>query len=69
MLREALEPIAQQYGMDWNLRDTTQKRRVVLMVSKFDHCLGDLLYRADRRTADGRGGDPATIPRKRCRSR
>jgi formyltetrahydrofolate deformylase len=46
MLREALEPIAQQYGMDWNLRDTTQKRRVVLMVSKFDHCLGDLLYRA-----------------------
>ncbi|GHC95720.1 formyltetrahydrofolate deformylase [Novosphingobium pokkalii] len=46
MLRTALEPVAQQYGMDWNLRDTTQKRRVVLMVSKFDHCLGDLLYRA-----------------------
>lgn len=46
MLRTALEPVAQQYGMDWNLRDTAQKRRVVLMVSKFDHCLGDLLYRA-----------------------
>jgi formyltetrahydrofolate deformylase len=46
MLRAALEPVAQQYGMDWNLRDTAKKRRVVLMVSKFDHCLGDLLYRA-----------------------
>jgi formyltetrahydrofolate deformylase len=31
--------------MEWGLRDTTHKRRVVLMVSKFDHCLGDLLYR------------------------
>ena len=46
MLRAALEPVAQQYGMDWNLRDTAKKRRVVLMVSRFDHCLGDLLYRA-----------------------
>ncbi|WP_022677628.1 formyltetrahydrofolate deformylase [Novosphingobium sp. B-7] len=46
MLRDALTPVAQQYGMDWNLRDTAQKRRVVMMVSKFDHCLGDLLYRA-----------------------
>ncbi|NMN06898.1 MULTISPECIES: formyltetrahydrofolate deformylase [unclassified Novosphingobium] len=46
MLHAALEPVAQQYGMAWNLRDTTKKRRVVMMVSKFDHCLGDLLYRA-----------------------
>jgi formyltetrahydrofolate deformylase len=46
MLRAALEPVAQQYDMDWNLRDTAHKRRVVMMVSKFDHCLGDLLYRA-----------------------
>ncbi|PTR09272.1 MULTISPECIES: formyltetrahydrofolate deformylase [unclassified Novosphingobium] len=46
MLRDAIAPVAQQYDMDWNLRDTAQKRRVVMMVSKFDHCLGDLLYRA-----------------------
>jgi len=46
MLRAALEPVAQQYDMDCNLRDTAHKRRVVMMVSKFDHCLGDLLYRA-----------------------
>ncbi len=44
-LRAALAPLAARHGMEWGLRDTTHKRRVVLMVSKFDHCLGDLLYR------------------------
>ncbi|MCH7628972.1 MULTISPECIES: formyltetrahydrofolate deformylase [Novosphingobium] len=42
----AIAPMAASLGMDWSLRDTSVKRRVVLMVSKFDHCLGDLLYRA-----------------------
>jgi formyltetrahydrofolate deformylase len=31
--------------MSWRLRSATHKRRVLLLVSKFDHCLGDLLYR------------------------
>ena len=31
--------------MTWNLRGKDTPRKVVLMVSKFDHCLGDLLYR------------------------
>jgi formyltetrahydrofolate deformylase len=44
-LRETFASVAQAYDMDWTLRDTAQKRKVVLMVSKFDHCLGDLLYR------------------------
>jgi formyltetrahydrofolate deformylase len=44
-LRTKFAPVADQYAMDWTLRDTTAKRKVVLMVSKFDHCLGDLLYR------------------------
>ncbi|MDF8334506.1 formyltetrahydrofolate deformylase [Novosphingobium cyanobacteriorum] len=44
-LRETFSPVAESYAMDWTLRDTAQKRKVVLMVSKFDHCLGDLLYR------------------------
>lgn len=44
-LREGFAPIAQQFGMDWHMRDSSHKRRTVLMVSKFDHCLGDLLYR------------------------
>ncbi|NLR72222.1 formyltetrahydrofolate deformylase [Novosphingobium sp. ERN07] len=43
--RAAFAPVAQQFSMEWNLRDTSVNRKVVLMVSKFDHCLGDLLYR------------------------
>jgi formyltetrahydrofolate deformylase len=43
--RATFTPVAEQYGMEWNMRDTAVKRKVVLMVSKFDHCLGDLLYR------------------------
>lgn len=38
-------PVTEQYGMEWTLRDTTTPRKVLLMVSKFDHCLADLLYR------------------------
>ncbi len=37
--------IAAQCGMDWTLRAASQKQKVLLLVSKFDHCLGDLLYR------------------------
>ncbi|ABD27298.1 formyltetrahydrofolate deformylase [Novosphingobium aromaticivorans DSM 12444] len=43
--RAAFAAVADHYAMEWNLRDTTVKRKVILMVSKFDHCLGDLLYR------------------------
>jgi formyltetrahydrofolate deformylase len=44
-LREAFAPVAGRFTMEWRLRDTGLRRRVILMVSKFDHCLGDLLYR------------------------
>ncbi|MDE2561422.1 MAG: formyltetrahydrofolate deformylase [Sphingomonadales bacterium] len=44
-LKAGFADVAQHFGMDWHLRDTSVKRRVILMVSKFDHCLGDLLYR------------------------
>ena len=44
-LRSAFAPVAEQFGMEWTMRDASKKRRTVLMVSKFDHCLGDLLYR------------------------
>jgi formyltetrahydrofolate deformylase len=46
MLQQRFAPVAQQFGMDWRLRSTARRPRVVMMVSKFDHCLGDLLYRA-----------------------
>jgi len=40
-----IEPIAARFAMDWRMHDRSQHRRVMLMVSKFDHCLVDLLYR------------------------
>jgi formyltetrahydrofolate deformylase len=44
-ISEAFRPIAEECGMDWAIRDNSVPTKVVLMVSKFDHCLGDLLYR------------------------
>ena len=44
-LRAAFAPVAESFAMAWTLRNTAQKRKVILMVSKFDHCLSDLLYR------------------------
>ena len=38
-------PVAERFAMEWSLRDLSRRKKVVLMVSKFDHCLGDLLYR------------------------
>ncbi len=37
--------IAAPYAMDWQLRDRACKQRVVIMVSKYEHCLNDLLHR------------------------
>jgi formyltetrahydrofolate deformylase len=34
-----------RFQMDWQVRATAARRKVVLLVSKFDHCLADLLYR------------------------
>ena len=44
-LREAFAPVATRFGMEWSLRDRAERRRVMLLVSKSDHCLVDLLYR------------------------
>ena len=37
--------IAERFQMVWGLHDAHRKERVLIMVSKFDHCLNDLLYR------------------------
>ena len=43
---EALLPaLADRFGMQWTMRDRARRHRVLLLVSKFDHCLVDLLYR------------------------
>jgi formyltetrahydrofolate deformylase len=44
-LNSAFTAFASPNEMTWSLRTTGQRRKVMLMVSKFDHCLGDLLYR------------------------
>ena len=44
-VRAALGAVAANYAMDWDLRRRDVPRKVLLMVSKFDHCLVDLLYR------------------------
>jgi formyltetrahydrofolate deformylase len=44
-LRETFRTIASAFGMTWAMRPVDQLKRVVLMVSRFDHCLVDLLYR------------------------
>jgi formyltetrahydrofolate deformylase len=44
-LRHAFSPIAQSFNMTWEIHDSKQPKRVVLMASKEAHCLADLLYR------------------------
>ena len=43
--RSVFADLATTFGMTWSLRPESRHKRVVLMVSRFDHCLADLLYR------------------------
>lgn len=44
-MREAFAPLADRFGMEWALRESGVPRRVLVLVSRPDHCLADLLYR------------------------
>jgi formyltetrahydrofolate deformylase len=44
-IRDGFAAIGRLFDMKWTLRSTEQKQRVMLLASKFDHCLTDLLYR------------------------
>jgi len=44
-IRRDFDPIAQRFAMDARIRDLRVRPRVLLMVSKFGHCLNDLLFR------------------------
>ncbi len=44
-LRERFAPVGHKYAVAWKLRPRGHRQRVLMLVSKFDHCLGDLLYR------------------------
>ncbi len=38
-------PIADSFDMTWRLAQSLQRPRMIIFVSKYDHCLVDLLYR------------------------
>ena len=44
-IRSEFAALAGELAMDWKLALRDRPRRVLIMVSKFDHCLADLLYR------------------------
>lgn len=44
-IEDGFADVAERFAMSWELHDTTEPMRVLLMVSKYDHCLADLLYR------------------------
>jgi formyltetrahydrofolate deformylase len=44
-LREGFRATAARFDMQWSMHDEDDHPRVLIMVSKADHCLEDLLYR------------------------
>ena len=44
-LRPRVSELAQSLELTWSLRSAGEKKRVAMLVSRFDHCLVDLLYR------------------------
>lgn len=44
-IRQAFAAVAQPFAMKWKLVDSARKERVLLMVSQYEHCLNDLLFR------------------------
>ena len=44
-LRTDFVQIGDRFGMEWAIVDANLRPRVMIMVSKLDHCLNDLLYR------------------------
>ncbi|MDR5818570.1 MULTISPECIES: formyltetrahydrofolate deformylase [unclassified Caballeronia] len=45
MLKREFEPIAGRFSMSWAMHDLAVRPKVLLMVSKLEHCLADLLFR------------------------
>ncbi|MGA8863385.1 MAG: formyltetrahydrofolate deformylase [Gallionella sp.] len=43
--RRRFTALAQEFAMNWQLSDSARKKRLVILVSKQDHCLNDLLHR------------------------
>jgi formyltetrahydrofolate deformylase len=44
-LQDGFAATAKDFAMDYTFHDESQKMKVIIMVSRFGHCLNDLLYR------------------------
>lgn len=44
-LRTRFADVAGSFDMNWTMRSVSQPLRVLVLVSRFDHCLSDILYR------------------------
>lgn len=44
-LRDGFKPIVHRFSMDWDIYSLSDKPKVLIAVSKFGHCLNELLYR------------------------
>lgn len=44
-LRTVFAPVANEFGMEWRVSDSAERKKVVLMASRESHCLADLLHR------------------------
>jgi formyltetrahydrofolate deformylase len=45
LLSRSFALVADRFGMTWSMRSRADLRKVLILVSSFDHCLADLLYR------------------------
>jgi len=48
VFESAFETVASKFNMQWHLYDASVKPRTLILVSKFDHCMVDLIYRCQR---------------------
>ena len=44
-VRNAFAAVGERFGMKWKLVEASQKERALIMVSQYEHCLNDLLFR------------------------
>ncbi|WP_321815566.1 MULTISPECIES: formyltetrahydrofolate deformylase [unclassified Paraburkholderia] len=44
-MRDDFAPTGRKHGMDWAIHDLRRRPKVLLLVSKLEHCLNDLLFR------------------------
>jgi formyltetrahydrofolate deformylase len=45
MMEEAFLPLAKEFNADWTIRYNSHKPRLAIFVSKYDHCLQEILWR------------------------